>query len=91
MKELDSAEKIVLINYILDIIFKNDKLKHSVPPIKKLHLKKQNAKRYNFKEKSQGEGEYMDEDSAIQMRLKEMELKKRGILISESTHKRKVL
>ena len=88
---MESAEKIVLINYILDIIFKNEKLKHSVPPIKKLHLKKQNAKRYNFKEKSQGEGEILDEDSAIQMKIKEMELKKRGISISESTHKKKVI
>ena len=40
-----------MINIVLDILFKTHKLKHILPPIKRKHFKKQNAKRYDFREK----------------------------------------
>lgn len=50
LKECTPDEKIKLINQLLEVLYKTDKLKHAFPPIKIQHFKKQNAKRYNFKE-----------------------------------------
>ena len=79
-------QKIKLINSLLDILYKTDKLKHSLPPIKIQKFKKANAKKYNFKEKMNSG---MKDETLIEKNLKERDLVKRGILISESTRKRK--
>ena len=71
----------LLIQHILDILYKNDKLRHAFPPIKIQQYKKQNAKPYDFKEN-------YDYSVALR-RMQEAELKRKGIVVSESTKKKK--
>eukprot|EP00347_Sterkiella_histriomuscorum_P012053 403370069 len=101
LKTLDKEEKMLLVYTILDLLFKTDKLKHAFPPLKMQQFKKQNARPYDFKEKEfliafggdddmSGAGGGGSAQSSIANKLRESQLLKKGIRISESVHKRKI-
>ncbi|CDW81073.1 UNKNOWN [Stylonychia lemnae] len=92
LKILNQEQKMILINCILDLLFRTDKLKHAFPPLKMQQFKKQNARPYDFKEKEfqvafGGGGE---DESNLANQLRESQLFKRGIKVSESINKRKI-